>query len=105
MRLVYCLAAAVLVGCASSKPKKPEAPLAMTFDNIVEIQKAGYKVVNENGKKLYCREHTHTGSRVRKSNVCYTEEQLLAAGRNAQDQMQDATRVLRTPACNSSGPC
>ena len=47
-----------------------EKPEAKTLD---EAQKLGYKIVNEDGKTLYCRETMKLGSHLRKDKTCLTE--------------------------------
>ncbi len=58
-----------------------------------EAQKAGYRIVTENGKTVYCREQLKTGSHVRTETICLTAEELEAAreaSRRNLDQMQRA---------------
>ena len=60
---------------------------------VQQAQKAGYKIVSENGKTVYCREQLKTGSRLRKETICLTAEELEAAreaSRRNMDQMQRA---------------
>ena len=72
-------------------------PAARGEPTTVEAaRKAGYKIVNQDGKPLYCREELQTGSHARKVTICLTEEELAmvrdAARRNV-DQMQRATAI------------
>ncbi len=62
-------ATAVLVGCAT----QPPAPAT----EQVRIPD-GYTKVIVNGQERYCRDDVDTGSRVRRIQVCYTANQLLA---------------------------
>jgi uncharacterized protein YdeI (BOF family) len=41
-------------------------------DKIMAMQKAGYKIKNENGKILLCQQDLQTGSRLRKKTSCMT---------------------------------
>ena len=50
----------------------------------VALKKAGYKLVNENGQQLYCREDLSTGSHLKKTKTCLTERELAA--------LKDSTR-------------
>jgi hypothetical protein len=99
--LMFVLAA----GCASQSEKAPPpaapavaartAPAATSATTapktVQEAQKAGYKIVNQNGKTVYCREQMKTGSHVRTETICLTAEELDAAreaSRRNLDQMQ-----------------
>lgn len=66
----------VLSGCASTSP----ATTAVD----------GYRRVEREGQVLFCRPDEVLGSKVRRSDVCYTEEQLAAARRNSQEFMRQA---------------
>ena len=73
------LAAESLSGCAS-KPQQPPVTrqVQVTTANVEDVQKAGYKVVNKDGQKLYCRTDLITGSHVRTRTQCLTEQELAA---------------------------
>jgi hypothetical protein len=63
-------------GCAGSGAEKGppvERKVKVDATNIVPAQKAGYKVVNQDGKTLYCRRDLNVGSHVRKTTSCLTE--------------------------------
>ena len=115
MMRIHLLAAAVILiaGCASqpqtvatSAAPAPApaaaAPAAAPATSAVakaepttvqEAQKAGYKIVTENGKTVYCREQPKTGTRVRTETICLTAEEIEAAreaSRRNLDQMQRA---------------
>lgn len=72
-----------LAGCAGT-PKEAtptaaaERQVPVDATNIVDAQKAGYKVVNENGKTLYCKKDLNTGSHVRTTTTCLTEQEWTA---------------------------
>jgi len=85
MRLSVMAAALVLAACAG-KPPEPTAERQVKVDssNIVEVQKAGYKIVDKDGQKLYCKRDLNTGSHVRYTTSCLTEQEWTA--------MQDASR-------------
>lgn len=113
MMRIHLLAAAVVLiaGCAAqphnaataTAPAPAAAPPAAVPatspvakaepKTVQEAQKAGYKIVTENGKTVYCREQPKTGTRVRSETICLTAEEIEAAreaSRRNLDQMQRA---------------
>jgi hypothetical protein len=59
--------------------------------NIAEAQKAGYKVVNQDGETLLCRKTKESGTRVRYLTTCLTAarwKEQADAGREAVHQPQ-----------------
>ena len=80
MRLLSMLAALTLAGCAGTAERAPpaEKQVAVDSSNIVEAQRAGYEIVDQDGKKLYCKRDLNTGSHVRKTTTCLTEEEWTA---------------------------
>ena len=93
MRWSVTLTALVVAGCAGNAPKEPpvERQVPVDASNIVEVQKAGYKIVNKDGQKLYCKRDLNTGSHVRYTTSCLTEAQmteLIAASRRSLDAMR-----------------
>ncbi len=105
MRFGSSIAMGLLVGCAGQPPAAPPAvvvrpaiaaqPAAVVAatpataaaqpethkvkvdaSNVVEVQQAGYKLVNKNGEPLYCRTDPITGSRIQTKTVCLTEREL-----------------------------
>ena len=92
MRMSVMAAALVLAACAS-KPQEPQVARQVKIDasNIVEVQKAGYKLVTKDGEKLYCRRDLNTGSHVRYTTSCLTEDEMVAlvqASRVGVEQMR-----------------
>src|SRR5688500_15206669 len=78
--LLILVATGLLVGCASetaSVSPQPAATYAATdtpeATTLAEAQKLGYKIVNEDGKTMYCRETPKLGSHVKKERTCLTE--------------------------------
>jgi hypothetical protein len=53
-----------------------DVPEATTLD---EATKLGYKLVDDSGRTLYCKEWPKLGSRIQKERVCLTEEEFTAA--------------------------
>jgi len=66
---------------AEPSAAKSEKPAAV---DPIALKKAGYKLVNENGQQLYCREELSTGSHLKKTKTCLTEREL--------DQLMTNTR-------------
>jgi hypothetical protein len=99
--------AALLAACSSTPPQpaspapppaapavhavaptdKPAEDKFATIDatNIAEAQKAGYKVVNENGQQLFCRRKPITGTRLKQKTTCLTAEQMREEANKARD--------------------
>ena len=64
-------------------PDSGEEAKAKAVDPVA-LKKAGYRIVNENGQTLYCRQDMSTGSHVKKTTTCLTEREL--------QQLKDSTR-------------
>ena len=99
--LISCVLAAsvLLIGCASQKPAEPPATQRVKVDgsNVAEAQAAGYKIVNQNGKTLYCSKELQTGSHVRTRTSCLTEKEWAQARDNARAAVQDMSRRVQAP--------
>ncbi len=67
---------------AADAPSETKAEKAAI--DPVALKKAGYRLVNENGQQLYCREDLSTGSHLKKTKTCLTEREL--------DQLMTNTR-------------
>lgn len=94
-RMFVCVLAALIAGCASKAPETRQVPIDAS--NVAEVQRAGYKLVNKDGEKLYCRTDNVTGSRVRTRTQCLTEQELF-------DQINDTQRTMSWMNRNSPGP-
>jgi len=99
--LVILTVAAMLAGCAAqtaSTPPQPAATYAATDKpeaiTLEEAQKLGYKIVNEDGKTLYCRETRKLGSHVQKERTCLTEAEMYEARNSNQRQFEDMKKVI-----------
>jgi hypothetical protein len=107
MRFISLLPLLLIAACATSPQKtqqaaQPKAPAALvsggtatsqaqfaTIDesNLARAQAAGYKVVDENGHKLYCRRSLVTGTRLHYQTDCLTEAEFLQLGSNVKELM------------------
>jgi hypothetical protein len=67
-------AAPAAPAATATGPATRQVPV--TLANVAEVQRAGYKIVNKNGEKLYCRTDPITGSRVQTHTQCLTEQEL-----------------------------
>jgi type IV pilus biogenesis protein CpaD/CtpE len=91
---------ALLAGCAQTSPTRPEpattcvATEAPAPTTLAEAQKLGYKIVNEEGQTLYCRESRKLGSHVQKDRVCLTEAQMYEARNSNQRQFEDMKKTV-----------
>jgi hypothetical protein len=84
---------ALLVGCAANPSGQPPADVVPTKLAATEAKEAstldealrlGYKIVDEDGRRIYCKESKKLGSRVQKERTCMTESEFLAARENSQ---------------------
>ncbi|HVY82042.1 MAG TPA: hypothetical protein VG994_13720 [Steroidobacteraceae bacterium] len=105
MRFSVMLAVVVLAGCAGTAPQEPpvEHQEKLTAKNIVEAQQAGYKLVDENGSKRYCRRELNTGSHVRYTTTCLTEEEMLAVLQASRQSVEAMRRTKPPPQERSRG--
>jgi len=109
-RLSVCILLAAIAGCAghpqqpagaagqpvaaaatSKEPATRQVPVTMA--NVAEVQHAGYKVVNKDGEKLYCRTDPITGSRLQTHTQCLTEQELYDQMHQTQNAMSLATQA------------
>ncbi len=88
-------ALAALTACSAHAPPRPPPPppteLAATAANIEALTKQGYKLVDQDGRKLYCRTENVLGSHVEKRTTCMTEQQIrdmAADTRNSLNNLQ-----------------
>jgi hypothetical protein len=96
MKALLSLATILLVSCAA-KPPAPDTkaiePAAITQVTDASAQTAadrrfaeesrGYRLVERNGQKYYCRAERASGSNIRAMN-CFTENELRARLENAE---------------------
>jgi len=109
-RLIFVAGTLAAVAACAPNPPKPATPAAeqvssqavkdagLTGDKIVALQHAGYKIVDQNGQKLYCSTDPKTGSRIQKDNTCLTEKELIALREETRRSMQNMAREIAPPA-------
>lgn len=95
---VCLIATAALAACAG-QPKQPPVTRQVPVDasNVAEVQRAGYKIVNKDGEKLYCRTDPITGSRVQTRTQCLTEQELFDQMNQTQNTMSWITKDQHGP--------
>jgi hypothetical protein len=95
-------AALVLAGCATSPPPAPKVAYVATDQaearTLEEARKAGYKIVDEGGTTLYCRNQPKLGTRIQTETICLTREEMLAAREAQQSSFENMKKVLAPPA-------
>lgn len=96
--LLGCAVALLAAGCAG-QPAQPPVSRQVPVDasNVADVQRAGYKVVNKDGEKLYCRTDPITGSHIRTRTQCLTEQELY-------DQMQQTKQSMSSITNANPGP-
>jgi len=75
---------AVPAADANASTAKPEKSAV----DPIALKKAGYKLVNEDGQQLYCREDLKTGSHLQKTRTCLTERELAALKDNTRREIE-----------------
>lgn len=68
--------------------------------DIVALQAAGYKIVDNDGRKLFCRHESVTGSRLLSKTICLTEQEIWQRRQNALDNLADLSRKAPIPRGN-----
>lgn len=77
--VIVLAAALAATGCTTQAPAPSvtyaatDAPAATTVE---QAQKMGYRLVDDHGRTLYCREWRKLGSHIQKERVCLTEEEF-----------------------------
>lgn len=75
----------MLIGCASKPAEEPVSRrVKVDASNVAEAQAAGYRIVNQGGRTLYCRKELATGSHMKYRTSCLTAAEWT--------QMQESTR-------------
>lgn len=81
---------------ASDTEKPVDSEKAATVD-LVALQRAGYKLVNENGVQLFCKKEQVLGSRLRYKTRCLSAAEAEQERRAASDAMSDMSRKAQNP--------
>ena len=105
MRILVCILVALIAGCAQTPetlaPAPTPEPAAVAASGaegeeliaaVEQAIKEGYKIRNDKGQRLFCRKDLKTGTRVRSSIKCLTEDELLAEQRGARDFVETIQR-------------
>jgi ribonuclease I len=107
------LGASSLTGCAGTeqRPTDTAANLSAAAAGGTQVEdaetlkaamEAGYRLVNEDGVRMYCKRETETGSRVRARTVCLTGEQIRDLSANTKEWIDNASRSAQQP--KGAGP-
>jgi hypothetical protein len=103
MRISLILFAVALVGCAS-QPAPAPAPVTRQVQidnsNVEAVQHAGYKIVNKEGEKLYCRTDAVTGSRIQTHTTCLTERELMEQNAATRQSLEPLHNISQGPKGN-----
>jgi hypothetical protein len=106
-----CGLALIMAGCATA-PQPATAPAAapvaataaaapaalaahampvnkLSAEEIVNLKRLGYKLVDSNGQTLYCSSDIKLGSHLQHDNVCMTEREMIAMRDETQRRLQN----------------
>jgi len=100
MRLSLVLFAIALAGCASQAPAPtPTVTRQVKIDNsnVEDVQRAGYKIVNKDGVKLFCRTDPVTGSHVQMHTTCLTEREMQEQNEATRQSMERLGVITQGP--------
>jgi hypothetical protein len=98
MKIILALVAVTLGSCASSPAPAPQTrQVKIDNANVEDVQRAGYKIVNKDGIKLYCRTDPITGSRIQTRTSCLTEREM-------QEQNQAVRQSMESISSRQPGP-
>src|SRR5512134_1407628 len=76
----------------AAKTEPAAAVLQADGDALLRAQAAGYKLVNKDGKELYCKKEMVTGSRLATRTRCLTLAQLEEQRNATKDMLMDMSR-------------
>jgi hypothetical protein len=98
MRVLLAAIVVALTACAEHPPADTGTHrVKVDASNIVEVQRAGYTIMNKNGERLYCSKDPKTGTHLQVTTTCLTEQEW--------QQVHDATRrTLQTLAPTIAPP-
>lgn len=112
MRVLPIAALSFFLAACASQPAAPPAPAIVTapasvpetppvddgpVKTVQDAWKYGYRVVNNDGATLYCREQLKTGSHMRKETICLTEEELEIARDASRRNLEQMQQQLPPP--------
>jgi hypothetical protein len=113
MRFVILAIGALVAACAGqSEPKAPlmasATPVAqgdaqatkvakVDTDALVQAQKMGYRIVNQDGETLYCRKEAKTGSRTEIETVCLTAQEIETMRTQTQQSIKNVSEQVLPP--------
>ena len=78
----------------TTKYAATETPEASTLDEALRL---GYKIVDEDGRRLYCKETAKLGSRLQKERTCMTEDEFLVARESSQRNFEHMKKYRQPP--------
>jgi hypothetical protein len=110
MKIMLCFATVLLAACAGNPPPSTDArviePVPAHEPTDAEAQSAadrrfaeetrGYKLLERNGQKYYCRSERPSGSNLRTMN-CFTENELRTRVENAEAYRKRSKPSLCAP--------
>ena len=89
-RIIIAMGALAIAACATQSPASQQGSSAASSESSGVPKGYSHRVVD--GQELYCRNDVDTGSRVSRSEVCLTREQI-----DEQEQAnRDATHQTRS---------
>ena len=94
MRLVLVIMAVTVAGCAAQPPAPPRTA-ARHAANIAAAEQAGYKVVSNGDRTLFCPTASPTGSHMAPD--CVTETQWEAQLGTRHEVIPDAHLIKQSP--------
>lgn len=102
MRSLIGMLVVIVAACAGQPTANPVAgapgPPRVEASKVADMQRAGYKIKNRNGQKLYCSKDLETGSHLQTTTACLTEEQWMRVNQKSQSTIDAiTTQTLSIP--------
>ncbi|MDE2219131.1 MAG: hypothetical protein KGL25_11225 [Gammaproteobacteria bacterium] len=69
----------------------------LSAEEIVGLKRLGYKLVDSNGRTLYCSSNIKLGSHLQHDNTCMTEGEMIALREETQRRLQYITTQVAPP--------
>ncbi len=60
----------------------------LSAEEIINLKRLGYKLVDSNGKTLYCHTEIKLGSHLQHDNTCMTENEMISMREETQRRLQ-----------------